>query len=214
MGRECSLKHDESREDKSQADSGGCTGELEDDPDIGHHSRAKEDAADEEAGDESEPDGVMGERGGSREEDGVDVEAEGEVEQGEDQHDVHGVADADDDADEMGERDTEIGVEVGQDVVTRRVSEQQVAECGGAEVDCAAQEHRPSHHGLHLLFRRIHSPCKLICNRMHCSQNEKPKLGFRCTHCEDKRICRKRQIQKTKSKCGDGYHCGGKCRQS
>ena len=72
---------------------------MESDPNVGHHGCAEEDAADEEASDGGEPRCVMCERGGPREQDGIEVESEGEVEQREDEHEVHGVADPDDDTD-------------------------------------------------------------------------------------------------------------------
>lgn len=163
------LEQDDCRKDESQANRGSGARELEHDPNIGHHGWAEEDAADEEGRDEGEAEGVVGERGGSGEQSGVEVEAKGEVEQREDQHDVHGVAYPDDDADGMGEGHTQISIKVWQDVIPRRVSEQKVPERGCAEVDGAAQEHRPSHHLLHLLVWRVHRSSQLVRNWMHCN---------------------------------------------
>jgi hypothetical protein len=124
----------------------------------------------------------MRERGGSREQDGVEVEAEGEVEQGEDQHDVHGVADPDNDTDHIRERHSQVGVEVGQDVVARPLPEQKVAERCSAEVNRPTQKHRPPHHVLHLLVGRSG---QLIRNGMHCNQKSNQHQPTGVSTCTD-----------------------------
>jgi len=106
----------------------------------------------------------MRQRGGSWEHNGVQVEAQGEVEQGEDQHYVHDIADPDYDTDHLRERHAQVGVEVGQDVVTRPVPEQQVSKRGSADVNAATQEHRPALYVPHLLVRRSR---QLVGNGMH-----------------------------------------------
>lgn len=115
----------------------------------------------------------MSKRGGPGEQDGVEVEAKGEVKEGEYQHDMHGVTDPDDDAYEMGIRYTEVGVKVGQDIMTRCLSEEKISKSGSAQVDSATQKHRPLHYILHRFVGGVGSSGKLICNWMYCSKSPK-----------------------------------------
>lgn len=135
------LEQDEGREDESEAHCGRCTGELERHPDVGDQRGANEHAACQKAGEQREAQSIVSKRGGIGEQERVEVEAQRKVQEREHQHDVHCVADANNHADCVRERHPEVGVEVGQDVVTDGISKQKVAEGGRAEVDGSTDTH-------------------------------------------------------------------------
>lgn len=134
-----------SRENEPYTDGGGRTGKLKGIPDARYENSGRIDDCEERGSDARESLVVERQTPRGGEQEAVQVEPEREEHDREDEHDVDDVAQPHRVVQERAERDSEVRVEVGEDVVQGGVAEEEEGEEARRDVDDGAKRQRGLH---------------------------------------------------------------------